>query len=92
MPWYLKSGADSTLVGSFGREVVKAAKKIGGFLEYPDYDSMWEMVEASGAAMDISSLPLGYISRTPRSLQTLFTDPLNGVKMLLGYPDSRLKQ
>lgn len=94
LPAYLKDVSDSTLVGSFARDLVKLSKKIVEMVQYPDYETMWGGWKAAMGVAEVGPVPTGWLAgQAPEGIYTMLEgDFYRGAKKVLGYPESRTKE
>jgi len=98
IPFYLRDADDSTLVGSFTRDVIKTVRGIAKTMERPDFENMWEAVEGASSAVEvITPGPASYVTENIIHgiydiLQGETKDVITGFKKLAGYSEFRAKR
>lgn len=95
LPAFLKDQADTTLVGSFTRQVLQAGREAARLLSYPDYEYMWQTVRAGAKVAEaFQPLPTGWLIKVPEAIYELLQgtpdDIIKGAKRLAGWTDARL--
>lgn len=86
---YLQGG---DMIDGVTSDLNAASKKVGGFLESPDYENMWEAVASSGKTFDLLPLPVGYLSRQPEAMMKILQgDWPQGLMEVAGYSSAATK-